>query len=296
MVSLSNHKNVVAYISFNKRRMTFISFGKRFGHPLNKLLMLFIVLFSFSACEEIIDVDLNEGAPKLVVQGWVYDTPGPYRIRLTLTTSYFDTAAAPKVTDALVIITENNTIVDTLKTTSPGIYKTQKITQGKVGATYSLKILYKNEVYDATATLKPVAPLDSLSYVFKEKTFNRDEGYYVTVHFQEPATTGDYYRWLYYRNEKLYKKKDEVYASDEFYNGNYIDFEFGYDVDLNDTVRIEMYSLEKGGYEYFRALDEQDNTGDLFDTPPGNVKGNISNGAIGYFGASGKTVKEIIIE
>jgi hypothetical protein len=57
-----------------------------------------------------------------------------------------------------------------------------------------------------------------------------------------------------------------------------------------------MYSIDKPGYDFFRALDEVDNSGDLFDTPPGNAKGNISNGAFGYFGASSKSTKEIIIE
>jgi hypothetical protein len=262
---------------------------------IRQIFVLLAIAVTFSACEEVIDVDLNNAAPQLVVEGWIYNTPGPYEIKLTFTTNYFENEEAPKVDNALVIISENTTLVDTLIMSKPGVYKTQKILDGKIGATYSLRIFYNNKTYEAIATMKPVAPIDSLSYRYKEKTVFDDAGYYVSVHFQEPSTLGDYYRWLYYRNGELYKKKDEVYASDELYNGNYISFECDYNVNLNDTIYLAMFSLEKNGYDFFNALDEQDNTGDLFDTPPGNVKGNISNGGIGYFGASAKTVGEIVI-
>ncbi len=260
------------------------------------MLLLLTIIVSFSACEEVIDIDLNNADPKLVVDGWIYNTPGPYRIRLTQSTDYFDTTRPNTIENALVIISENNTVFDTLKMTRPGVYQTQKILQGKVGATYQLKVFYNNEVYESIATMKPLAALDSITYRYESGSVFRDEGYYITTHFQDPLTVGDFYRWKFFLNDKRYKPDNLLYASDELYNGNYISFEFRYDFDLNDTVRVEMFSIEKNMYEYLSGLDEQENTGDLFDTPPGNAQGNISNGALGYFGASAKEVKEIIIE
>jgi hypothetical protein len=259
------------------------------------MLLLLTMMATFSSCEEVIDVDLNNAAPQLVVEGWIHNTPGPYEIKLTLTTNYFENEEASKVDNALVIISENTTLIDTLKMSKPGVYKTQKILQGKVGATYQLKIIYNNKVYESDATLKPVAPLDSITYRYESGSALRDEGYYITVYFLDPPTIGDYYRWKFYLNERIYKPKNLLYESDELYNGNYISFEFRYNFILNDTVRVEMISLEKNGYDFFNALDEQENTGDLFDTPPGNIKGNVSNGAIGYFGASAKTSSEVVI-
>jgi hypothetical protein len=177
-----------------------------------------------SSCEEVINIDLNSSNPKLVVEGWIYNTPGPYRIRLSLTTNYFDTTAAPKVEDALVIVSENDTLIDTLKMGNPGVYRTQKILLGKIGATYTLKIFYNGSLYEAASTLKPIAVIDSLTYEYKEDTRRDGTGYFVSIYFQEPATSGDYYRWVFYKNNKVHKKRDELYASDEFYNGNYIAF------------------------------------------------------------------------
>jgi hypothetical protein len=251
---------------------------------------------ALSSCEEVIDIDLNNAEPKLVVDGWIYNTPGPYKIKLSKSTNYFDNEKPPVAENALVIVSENEILFDTLKMTKPGVYETQKILQGKVGATYQLKVFYNDEIYESIATMKPLAALDSITYRYEPGSIFRDEGYYITVHFQDPPTIGDYCRWKFYLNDIIYKPDNLLYASDELFNGNYISFEFRYDFDFNDTIRVEMFSIEKNMHEYLSGLDEQENTGDLFDTPPGNAKGNISNGGLGYFGASAKTVTETIID
>ncbi len=232
----------------------------------------------------------------MVVEGWVFDHEGPYTVQLTKTTGYFSAIEPPPILNAIVTISENNTFTDTLFMTEPGAYQTVSLLQSKMGATYTLKIFHEGEIYEAVSTLRPVAPIDTLTFRFRDSSTGRREGYLVSIYFQEPPRIGNFYRWLFYRNDEIVDRKDEMYASDEFYDGNYIIFEFGKRVNYGDTVRIEMFSMDRAGYDFFNALDEQDNTGDLFDTPPGNVKGNISNGAIGYFGASSVSKKEIIIE
>lgn len=272
-----------------------IAIGKSFKFCIHHIFML-VMITAFSACEEVIDIDLNNADPKLVVEGWIYNTPGPYEIKLSKSTNYFDNATPPAVENALVIISENNIVFDTLKMTKPGIYETQKIMQGIVGATYRLKIFYNNEVYESIATMKPLAALDSITYRYESGSVFRDEGYYISVHFQDPPAAGDYYRWKFYQNNKIHKPKNLLYTSDNLFNGNYFSFEFRYNFNLNDTIRVEMFSIEKNMYEYLSGLDEQENTGDLFDTPPGNAQGNISNGALGYFGASAIEVKEVVVQ
>lgn len=271
-------------------------FVNNFTHQTKLYFWLLSCLCCLASCEELIEIDLNEANPKLVVDGFIYDTQGPQKIRLSLSTSYFDTAKAPSIENALVTITENDSLIDTLLLKRPGLFETQKINKGKIGATYKLKIIYEGKTYEAASTLLPVANIDSLKSVFKEQSPEDDEGYYVRIFFQDPSTFGNYYLWKLYRNNKEKEGKDELYASDELYNGNYISFDFGKGFELNDTVRVEMFSTDKIGYNYFNQLDEIDNSGDLFDTPPGNVKGNVTNGALGYFGTSQKVKKEIIMQ
>ena len=57
-----------------------------------KYILLILTVFFFSACEEVVDVDLNTAPPRLVVDAsinWVKGTDGSQQtIKLTMTGSY----------------------------------------------------------------------------------------------------------------------------------------------------------------------------------------------------------------
>jgi hypothetical protein len=84
-------------------------------------------------------------------------------------------------------------------------------------------------------------------------------------------------------------------TDDKFINGTYANGTSIYFLDQSseyerlvagDTVTVELNSL---GKEYFNFLQEAQaelrGSNPLFSGPPANVKGNISNGAIGFFSA-----------
>ena len=70
-----------------------------------------ILIFSLSSCEDVIDVELDTAAPRLVVEAsidWEKGTDGSYqKIKLTTTTDYFGTEI-PTVSNAIVSITNLN--------------------------------------------------------------------------------------------------------------------------------------------------------------------------------------------
>ena len=68
------------------------------------VLYLLVTLIFITGCTEVIDIDLNETDPALVVEGLITDRPGPYTVKLALTTSYFESETPPTV-DAFVTIT-----------------------------------------------------------------------------------------------------------------------------------------------------------------------------------------------
>ena len=259
--------------------------------------ILLIAIGILSGCEEIISVDLNETEPVLVVDGLITNQAVPQYVKLSLSTSYFEDQPIPMVSGALVIITENGSLADTLAEVKPGYYQTQKIVQGQVGAQYDLRIIYDGEIYEASTVLRPVAAIDSITQSYKESGLFFDEGYYVALWAQETPGLGDYYRWVYYSNGQIADSLDLLYASDEFVDGSYIaNFEFFYEQQVGDSVKVEQYSLTKDAYEFYSQLDEQVSFGNLFDTPPANITGNISNDALGLFQASALVSKEIVIQ
>lgn len=268
---------------------------KRSSLTLYSLVLLLMVVAT--GCEEKISVDLNDTDPKLVVDAYVRNWDGPQVVYLTLSSSYFANEPNPPALGALVTITKDGGKADTLIEAGQGFYGTLS-TQGEIGSTYQLRIEYDGEVYEATSYMAALPEVDSLTYQFEaEEPFIRDEGYYVYIHTQEPDTLGNAYRFLYYTNGRI-ESLSGIVTSDEFVNGSYISYSFDYDYthEIGDTAVVELLSISTECNTFYMSLYNQESTGDLFDTPPGNIKGNISNGGFGFFQASDVYRDTIIIQ
>lgn len=263
-----------------------------------KNIFAFILLMvTFSACTEDIDLELNEGDnQKLVVDAWITDEPGPHEVRLSLSTSYFFNQEAPKVTDATVEISDGTSSI-TLSPGEPGIYLTPVDFEGKVGTTYELTINYNGNEYTAQATLNRVPEIEALESEYDDL----EEEYMILLYTQEPPGEGDHYLF------KNYKKGTTMadtlanvgFASDQFADGSYIGgVEVGYgDYEVGDTILFEMHSISEEAFDYFIAVMlETEWRGGIFDTPPANIPSNLSNGALGFFNASAVRKSELIIE
>jgi len=84
-------------------------------------------------------------------------------------------------------------------------------------------------------------------------------------------------------------------TDDEFYNGSYTNgIGVGYldqarnkeKVNPGDTVTFQAGGITEGYANFVWTLQEEVSfSTPLFSGPPANVKGNLSNGAIGYFAA-----------
>ena len=109
----------------------------------------------------------------------------------------------------------------------------------------------------------------------------------------------------YVNDEYLKEPFDLLYASDEFVDGNPIlAFEVNTDpLELGDHYRIQQSSISEEAYEFFFQLQNQTAfIGSLFDSPPAALNGNIVNldpsgkKALGYFGVSAVSEKELVVE
>ncbi|MDG1766705.1 MAG: DUF4249 family protein, partial [Flavobacteriales bacterium] len=110
-----------------------------------RLFLAFTGLILLSSCQEVIELDLNEGdAQRLVVNGWMTDQPGRQRVDLSLTTSYFLNEAPPRVSDAIVSVTDG-TATWVFTEEEPGTYRPEADVVGEAGKTYVLNIEYAGE-------------------------------------------------------------------------------------------------------------------------------------------------------
>lgn len=263
------------------------------------LFSILVFALLFIGCEEKIDLDLDDIPPAIVIEGRITNGNILNYVRISQSSPYLSPSGNNPVVGALVTLTEDGIYTDTLKDLAgyPGRYDSDLLLNGKIGSTYTLRVYYGGEVYEAEDMIRPVTPLDSLTYQYDDKIGDEDDGYYVWLHAQEPVGVGNFYQWMYISNGETLGFIEWV-ASDEWVDGNYISLPLEMDEpqEIGDTVVVEMAAISQQYFTFVSQLLNQESFGDLFDTPPANVKGNFSNGAFGYFNAAGVVADTIVIE
>jgi len=254
-----------------------------------KIIIIVIMTFICTSCEDVIDVDLETSEPRLVVEAsinWIKNTAGnTQQIKLTKTTSYFDTSVLP-VNGATVTITDddNNTFLFTEREAT-GIYETQNFIP-VLNKRYYLTIEYEGETYTGNEVLVPVVEIEDAEQGIAPG-FSEDE-IEIKAYFTDPADTENYYLYSF---EVSNKYTLDVYK-DEFFNGNRIFAYYSNDeLEPNDEVIIHGYGISERYYNYMFTLLSQtsDQGGGPFETQPATVRGNIvnetnsENFAFGYF-------------
>lgn len=275
-----------------------------------KHIPIFLLLTVILSCTERIDVKLDENYTRLVVDGSVTTDTMRHRIILSMTSDYFYDRPPEMVSEANVTISDGTT-TEILEEADPGIYYTNTDYAGVPGKTYTLNINLRKPVggftdYAASSTLLPVFRLDSIGLEFIEGGYNNKGLWVIKSYFFDPPTR-DYYRILISRNSQMITDTlSEWYVTDDiFFNGRYSDgLPIGYlmqgyhdnTVESGDTITAEINGIEKQ-YEGF-ILDAQAEirgSNPLFSGPSANVKGNVSNGAIGFFAAYSVTRASAIV-
>jgi hypothetical protein len=257
-----------------------------------------MTFFVFSGCQKVINVDLNDAAPVIVIEGLINDRRGPYTVTISKSGSYFNQPVLEKVSGAQAIITDNTGLADTLKETTAGLYVTTKI-RGIPGRTYTLNVLSDNIEYTGTTTMFSHVNIDSLTLVKSDVQHfdfggNNKNDLNLEIHcfFRDPVEK-NYYRVKVFKNDSINTQNYRLY-DDQYTNGEETEFRVA-NATAGDTFRIELSSLDKSTYGYYRTLEDLLNTNPFFGSTPANPNTNLNNGALGYFGACAVSSKTIII-
>lgn len=271
---------------------------------MKKYLFLLLSLCSLASCRELVVLDLPDEPARLVVEAELTDTPGPHSVRLSLTQDYFSEEELPPVTDALVRISDNAGNEETLIQLEPGHYITQSLT-GVIGRNYKLHISWNQQEYESSGTLLEEAIIDSLDYRYFPENPVFSAGYYIIAHGTIPPDRDNFFRFKVYENDSLYNGRSDLFIqSDEFLGDTEkLSLRFPYPFGVQDTVALEMYTLNKDMYQYYQELlTLLYNDGGLFSPPPQNPVSNIRNMSnpdqppLGYFQVASVTSGVVIIE
>jgi hypothetical protein len=259
-------------------------------------------LLAFS-CTEKIDIQLDDSYVRLVVDGAITTDTMAHTVVLKTTSSYYYNQPTPMVSGAQLSITDGTRTFN-LKEDSEGVYRTDPSVYGIGGQTYTLHIKLASAIggntdYSAVSTLNPIKSLDSVSLLFHPE-WSRKGIWEVKCYVQEPPTV-DFYRFLILKNRRLLTDtlNEWFVTDDKFFNGSYTNgatvayLQQGSakeGLNKGDTVTVEVNSIGKEYANFlWEAQAEMRGSNPLFSGPPANVKGNINNGAIGFFAAYSAT-------
>ncbi|GGK15011.1 hypothetical protein GCM10007962_06490 [Yeosuana aromativorans] len=252
------------------------------------LILLSILIIS---CEDVIDVKTPTEKPRLVIDAsinWFKGTTGNEQdIKLTLTAPYFNNSVPPANGAQVLVVDSNNQVFNFIEDGQTGIYTNNNFIP-VIDETYTLTIIYKNETYTATETLKSVASID---YVDQNDNggFSGNETE-LKAFYKDPADEKNYYFFEFISDIPVIPSL-EVYK-DEFTNGNEM---FGFyteeDLTTGDIVTIRNYGISEQFYNYMFVLLQQNSQegGGPFETQPATVRGNCINQTnpenypLGYF-------------
>lgn len=165
--------------------------------------LFYLLLLPLISCIDPYEVELEEGAQLLTVDGMITTEPGKQSVRLTRSDTYgsvFEGLIRP-VSNATVIIRDNTGKVVFLEEEEAGIYWTSEDFATEVGKTYTLQIQTSNgTVYTSLPeTVQPVPEINSLSVQTIRTPVEGEEidksGIQVVAEITDPADQNNFYYW-----------------------------------------------------------------------------------------------------
>ncbi len=260
---------------------------------------LVILLLIVTSCTDVVDVEVPEAPPRLVVEAsidWEKGTRGNAQsIRLSTSAPFFSNLEDTSVTGASVRVTNTATNeIFVFSDEGNGLYST--ITFDPVlNQTYRLDIDYQGETYSAEETMTSVVAIDALSQS-RESGFD-NEALGVDIAFNDPPNEENFYFFRFEEEGDLFPELLAI--PDEFTDGNRLDVFFEKEEDedegieefvAGDIVNIKFYGISEQYFNYVDLLIEQfEGGGNPFGTVPASLKGNCinltnpENYAFGYF-------------
>jgi len=255
-----------------------------------KIGTLILILTLYTSCEDVIDVDVPENEPRLIIDALVrVDTSQaftPLRIRVSRTASFFDDIQSAQINQ--ISITNNNTsefVILTEDPNEPGIYVPIPI-MGSVplngdavstdflisGDELVMTVNDNNDIIVAFTRFVPTVAIDSVEQG-DGILFDEDDTE-VIITFTDAADREDFYVFDLDFGEF-------ITTEDTFYQNQQFQFSFFYDNDLQpgQEINISILGADEPFYDYFTQLIEQSEQGDNgpFQTPAATVRGNFIN-------------------
>ena len=272
--------------------------------------VLFSILLIFS-CTAPIDINTRDSEPVVVIYGCFTNENANQKIRVMVSSPYFDETPNMAITDAKVTVKTSSGREYTFHGDEDGYYFSNRRFSVVPGVTYYLTVEVdydhdgKNEIYEAESTTPPMLPADSIE--IKAMSIMGYRHYALNLYMQDPPGVENWYLFKYMINDPLSNDNitDYIISDDAMFDGRYMNgISITYFEDMTDPkvaaihkdnpdvvvvypgdqLRLLVSNIEKGYYEFIsQCMQEKSGENPFFGGPPSNITTNLSGGAIGYF-------------
>lgn len=275
---------------------------------MKKPALFLIIFFALSACEEVIQLDLDTAEQRIVVEANLDTEQAACKVLVSKTGDFYESNTFEKISGARIYLINSTGIFIPLSEAEAGIYSAENIALDPA-LSYRIQItLPENQVIESGEARIPLAvPLDTLMV---EKIQGNAPGgggpgnppdgmaadqYLLTAKWHDPAGSDNYYRLKIFKNGE-FQSATYILTDDRLGDGAPISrpvirqtFEKG------DVLRCQLLSVNKAYYDYFTDLANVAGRG--FSAPtPFNPSGNLTEDVLGYFGIWQVSEQVIVVE
>lgn len=287
-------------------------------------ILFFCFSFLLSSCEKGITFNLDNVPPKLVVEATIENSQFPV-VTLSKSFNFFSTITRQELSNSFVhqadVRISNGTQTHQLKEDSVKVNNTtlyyyhvnpadpSTLFLGEEGKTYTLKIITDGQEYTSVTTIPLLTKkVDSIWWVPAPQNPDTNK-VVVKAKITDPPKYGNYVRYFTQVGQAPFYAPDNSSFDDQVINGVTftIDIDKGNDRNADiqekdkgffnrgDTVTLKFCNIDKATYDFWRTMEfNYSSTGNPFSSP-NKVIGNISNGALGYFGGYAAQYRTLII-
>jgi hypothetical protein len=237
-----------------------------------------LIIF-LSSCEKVIDLELKDSEPVVVIYGDINDQTDNQYVRISRTYSFTEPNKFNAVTGARVIVTTQAGSVINYSEITPGVYQSPKF-RGRTGVSYTLDVTVDGKKFTAVSTMPQKVILDSLN--FREVSFFGKNSLHLVANFLDPKDIQNQYRYVLSVKSKVV---EDVVSEDRFNDGNTVANTIYHelnDLEPGDDIELDLQCIDRNVYRYYYAFGQNLGEGGP-PVAPANPPSNISNGALGIF-------------
>lgn len=263
---------------------------------MRNLIYCFSIIIALVSCTKVIDVDLNDSDPKFVIEGNYTAEDSTVRVKLSLTTSYFDNEPQATLDNLVVIITDHLGNPTQVPFIGNGFYELTNYIPN-FNTDYIMTVQYNGTTYTAVSRMNQPVPLETITYEFFPSFFGLEAGYVTFLRFNDPPGVSNNYIVAMSLNHVEENNLTDFYLQDDAYSdGNLVERPLFRETpfQIGDTVGIELRSVDKTVYDYFSEI--LSIAGGQSSAAPANPKTNWDNKGLGYFSAYSNSRTEVVIQ